>query len=273
MKEEIMFDIEILLKEGNPQNPASPRSWRLSLPADVEMKHILEILIPKLGLPTHRADGSSLGYRLHHVKTDRTLSQSETFDLAGVADRDVCLLLTEPGPKKSVKTAKSVAGPQEPGARPQQRPLTQRDLPLREPETLPLYFPSNLLYSSHHLWIDVSSGRVGITHFLAQEMFIILSVGLPDQGSEILPGEVASTMWFLNESMYEGEISLPSPIHGIIGDVNKNLTERFLREAEPELIQVDPYGKGWLFTIQISKPVELKMLMDAATYQKFVSIV
>lgn len=271
MEEEIMFDIEILLKEGNPQNPASPRSWRLSLPADTEIKHILEILIPKLGLPTHRADGSSLRYRLHHVKTDRTLSQSETFDLAGVADRDVCLLLTGSGPKKSTR-AKSAAGQQEPGARPQQRPLTQRDLPVRTPETLPLYFPSDLLYSSHHLWIDVSSGRVGITHFLAQKLFIILSVGLPDQGSEILPGEAASTIWFLDESVEEGEISLPSPIRGIIGDINKNLTERFLREAQYELIQEDPYDKGWLFTIQILKSAELKMLMDAATYQKFVSI-
>ncbi|MBU7023804.1 MAG: hypothetical protein HXS40_06520 [Theionarchaea archaeon] len=266
-----MFDVEILLKEGNPQTPASPRSWRLSLPADVEIKHILEILVPKLGLSTHRADGSPLRYRLHHVKTDRTLSQGETFDLAGVADRDVCLLLTEPISKKPIRV-QSAAGQQVSGTRLKQRPLTQRDLPVREPENVPLYVPSDLLYSSHHLWIDVSSGRVGITHFLAQKLFIILSVDLPDQGSDILPGETASTLWFLDESVEEGEISLPSPIHGIIEDINKNLTDKFLREAHYELIQEDPYNKGWLFTIQITKPVELKMLMDPATYQKFVSI-
>ncbi|MBU6997072.1 MAG: hypothetical protein HXS41_05950 [Theionarchaea archaeon] len=267
-----MFDIEILLKEGNPQIPASPRSWRLSLPADVEVKHILEILIPKLGLPTHRADGTPLRYNIQHLKTDRTLSQSETLDLAGVVDRDVCLLLAYPVSGKSTRT-QSAAGHQAQETRPQQRPLTQRDLPVREPETFPLYVPSDLLYSSHHLWIDVSSGRVGITHLLARKMSIILSVGLPEQGGEIFPGQTTSTIWFLNESMYEGEISLPSPFHGVIKDINKDITERFLREAKSELILEDPYGRGWLFAIQVSKPVELDMLMDAAAYQRFVGIV
>ncbi|MGC1122276.1 MAG: EsaB/YukD family protein [Candidatus Methanofastidiosia archaeon] len=265
-----MSDVEILLKEGNPSNPASPRSWRLSLPADVEVKQILNFLIPKLGLPTHRTDGSLMRYRLHHVKTDRTLSQNETLDGARVTDRDVCLLLIESEPKKPAKTSKPILRPQEPRAHPQQRPLNQRDFPTTIPETPLLNFPSDLKYSSHHLWIDVSSGHVGITHFLAQQMFILLSVGLPEPGREILPGQVASTIWFLNESMYEGDISLPSPVHGIIGDVNKHLTDRFLREAELELIQDDPYGEGWLFTIQISKPVELNLLMDAATYQESV---
>ncbi|MBU7038581.1 MAG: hypothetical protein HXS52_11675 [Theionarchaea archaeon] len=266
-----MRDVEILLKEGNPLNPSCPGSWRLSLPADIEVKRILAILIPELQLPTHRADGSPIPYRLRHVKTDRTLSQVETLDLAGVTEGDVCLLFTEPGYRVSDRTTRSAAGSQERKSRPQPRPLTHRDLPVKTPENLTLYVPSNLLYSSYHLWIDVSSERVGITRHLTQKMSVILSVDLPDPGREILPGQAASTIWFLDESMHEGEVSLPSPIHGIIRGINTDLTGGFPEESKFERIQEDPYRGGWLFTMQISKPVELKVLMDAATYQKFLN--
>jgi glycine cleavage system H protein len=261
-----MSDIEIILKD--PSDPTKSRSWHLSLPADVAVKHVLNALIPKLGLAIKQRDGHPIVYNLYHVQSDTIISDNETLMSAGIAHNDTCLLLRKqstlskapkvhPGPKKTQITQKTHFNLEEP----------QEALPTGD-------IPSTLRYTDQHVWINIEMGvgRCGITDFLAQQILLILDVELPEEGQPVSSGKAVSTMWFLTESMDEFEIPLFSPVSGIIYEVNKKLKDRFLREAELELIQEDPYGRGWLFSIQLSgssKP-ELERLMDAGTYQKFI---
>lgn len=84
-----MHDIEVIVKEGNPVNPAKPKSWRISLPANVAMKDLLNAMIPKLGMPMQQRDGYRIVYKMHHVQSGNTLSDNDTMKGAGVADRDI----------------------------------------------------------------------------------------------------------------------------------------------------------------------------------------
>lgn len=137
-----------------------------------------------------------------------------------------------------------------------------------EEQGLPADIPSGLRYTQQHVWIDTASGRVGITDFLAQHMFLILDVTLPEEGQRVTAGEEVSTIWATSESMKDSDVPVISPVSGVISAVNEKLKDRFLRSAEPELIQEDPYGEGWLFTIQLSRSVrtELERLLGAKAY-------
>lgn len=252
-----MSDIEIVLREENENEPTESRSWHLLLPADVAVKQLLTALIPKLGLPAQEGDGRQIGYRLYHVKGEYVLSDDETLNNAGVARNDILLLLKEQG-NEYVSEAPEPAEREE---------MPQESLPM-------LDIPAKLRYTDQHVWIDVNRGvgRVGITEPLAREILIILDVDLPEKGQTVTSGQVVSTLWLLTESVDDFEFSLPSPVSGVIFEVNKNLTDKFLREAKLDLIQEDPYGEGWLFSILLSEnsKMELESLMDAETYQRFV---
>ncbi len=143
---------------------------------------------------------------------------------------------------------------------------------LEEPQGLPVNIPSGLRYTQHHVWIDTTSGRVGITHFLAQHMFLILDVTLPEEGQRVTAGEEVSTIWATSVSMKDSDVPVFSPVSGVISAVNEKLKDRLLRSAEPELIQEDPYRRGWLFTIQLSRSArtELERLMGAEGYWQFI---
>jgi len=143
---------------------------------------------------------------------------------------------------------------------------------LEEPG-LPADVSSGLRFTQKHVWIDITSGRVGITDFLAQHIFLTLDVKLPEEGQRVSAGEVVSVIWALSESMKEVDVPVSSPASGVISAVNRKFKDRFLRSAEPELISEDPYGQGWLFIIQLSKSAraEIERLMDAETYQQFIS--
>ena len=391
-----MSDIVIVLKEGNPVEETKPKSWHISLPADVLMKDLLNALVPKLGLPTQR--GGQLTYKLHHVQSNRIIPDDETLTDAGVATDDVCLLLREQERRIRPQThyqkqpgatlittahdiiAKSYALLSETCGR-DDKPLTRDDSVVSCPmcgtpyhyqcwlangnrcsqpgckghgtiqphelvdqfwdmseiigelmeefppqltsETeevfhelmeadsqlidrldeleeedldelleelgeegiehgyeeelgeliLPVDIPSGLRFTQKHVWIDISSGRVGITDFLAQRIFLTLDVKLPEEGQRVSAGEVVSVIWALSESMNEVNVPVSSPASGVISAVNKKFNDRVLQPAEPELIQDDPYGQGWLFIIQLSESAraEIARLMDAETYQQFIS--
>jgi acyl carrier protein len=103
-----MHDIEVIVKEGNPVNSAKPKSWRISLPANVAMEELLNAMIPKLELPVQQRDGRQIVYQLHHVQSGNTLSDNETLSDAGVANEDVCLLLRQQGRGDVSKVTKSL---------------------------------------------------------------------------------------------------------------------------------------------------------------------
>jgi glycine cleavage system H protein len=106
--------------------------------------------------------------------------------------------------------------------------------------------PSNLQYTAEHEWIDVEAGRIGITANAAEALGDIVYLELPTVGSEItagaVVGEVEST-----KSVSE----LFSPVSGTVVDVNQAAVD------EPSVVNQDPYGAGWLFTVEVTSTGDL----------------
>ncbi len=123
-----------------------------------------------------------------------------------------------------------------------------------------LEYPDDLYYSKEHLWVRVTGNRgmVGITDFAQQEMGEIIYVELPSEGSPIEQNEVFGS---LESSKTVAE--LYSPVSGEIVAINKDLDE------EPSMINDDPYGKGWLISIELDDPNELEELLSASEYEDF----
>lgn len=123
-----------------------------------------------------------------------------------------------------------------------------------------LEYPDDLYYSKEHLWVRVTGNRgtVGITDFAQQEMGEIIYVELPSEGSPIEQNEVFGS---LESSKTVAE--LYSPISGEIISINKDLDE------EPSMINDDPYGKGWLISVELDDPSELEELLSASEYEDF----
>ena len=119
--------------------------------------------------------------------------------------------------------------------------------------------PEDLRYTAAHEWVAPSANgqtaRVGITHFAQDALGDIVYVQLPDAGTTIEAGqsfgEVEST-----KSVSE----IYAPVTGTVLARNEQLSD------EPELINSDPYGAGWLVEIEPSDPGDIDDLLDAAGY-------
>jgi glycine cleavage system H protein len=119
-------------------------------------------------------------------------------------------------------------------------------------------FPDDLRYSQEHEWVRVDGriARVGITDYAQDALGDVVYVELPQAGSTVAAMasccEVEST-----KSVSE----IFSPVSGTIAEVNTDLSDT------PQMINEDPYGKGWIFTVEMSDPAEVDALMDAAAYR------
>ena len=122
-------------------------------------------------------------------------------------------------------------------------------------------FPSDRRYSPEHEWIAVEGeqARVGITDYAQDQLGDVVFVQLPDVGLEVLANaacaEVEST-----KSVSE----IYSPVSGTITAVNEVLAD------EPERLNRDPYGEGWIFALTVADAGELDALLDAIAYQHLV---
>jgi len=122
-------------------------------------------------------------------------------------------------------------------------------------------YPIDRKYSQEHEWVVVSgdTARIGITDYAQDSLGDIVFVQVPDVGLEVVAGascaEVEST-----KSVSE----IYSPVSGTVSAVNEALAD------EPERINRDPYGDGWIFTLTMIDASELDALMDAAAYQHMV---
>jgi glycine cleavage system H protein len=121
-------------------------------------------------------------------------------------------------------------------------------------------YPEDLYYSREHTWVKVlgTRGRIGITDYAQQEMGEIVFLNLPEEGSTIEQHEVFGTL----ESS-KTVADLYSPISGEVVTINKDL------EEEPSLINDDPYGNGWLMTLEIDDPNQLEELFSSSEYEEF----
>jgi glycine cleavage system H protein len=122
-------------------------------------------------------------------------------------------------------------------------------------------FPENLKYTKDHEWIlvDGNTGTVGITEHAQGELGDVVFVELPAVGKSLKQAESFGTI-----EAVKAVSDLFSPVSGSIVEVNKDLA------ATPELVNKEPYGKGWMVKMTLSNPSELSTLLNAAAYQALV---
>ena len=120
--------------------------------------------------------------------------------------------------------------------------------------------PKDLVYTSEHEWIkvvDEKTAIVGITDYAQDMMKEIVFVELPKLGKKAGPMENIAAV----ESV-KSVSDIFSPLGGEIFEINKEL------ESEPELINNDPYGRGWIFKLRINNKKELEGLMSPEKYKE-----
>lgn len=119
--------------------------------------------------------------------------------------------------------------------------------------------PEDLRYTAEHEWVretGEATVRIGITDFAQDSLGDIVFVQLPDPGTAVKAGDT------LGEIESTKSVSdLYAPVSGTVAARNDAL------EGEPELINSDPYGDGWIVEITLDDPVVLDSLLDAAAYE------
>lgn len=124
-------------------------------------------------------------------------------------------------------------------------------------------FPSDCRYTKEHEWvkmIDDQTAYVGVTAFAQQELGDIVYVDVPSVGKELASGEVFGTV-----EAVKTVSDLFLPLAATILEVNAGL------EKQPELVNSDPYGEGWMVKISLQNPGDYSSLMDAAAYEALVA--
>lgn len=121
--------------------------------------------------------------------------------------------------------------------------------------------PKDLKYTTEHEWIKVEDNRVrvGITDYAQKELGDVVFVDLPSVGEKISAKSVMGTI----ESV-KAVSEIYAPLSGEIMETNDDL------EHSPELINQDPYGKGWIAVIEPSDLKELNKLMTSSAYTAFI---
>jgi glycine cleavage system H protein len=119
-------------------------------------------------------------------------------------------------------------------------------------------FPSELKYTSDHEWVrvDGSVATIGVTDFAQGELGDVVFVEIETVGESIDEGEVFGTV-----EAVKTVSDLFMPVSGEILEMNEDL------EDNPEKVNEDPYGEGWMIKIQLSDPSQVDGLMDAAAYK------
>jgi glycine cleavage system H protein len=122
-------------------------------------------------------------------------------------------------------------------------------------------FPEDLRYSREHEWVRLAGdvARIGITDFAQDSLGDVVFVQFPDVGTDVIAGasvgEVEST---------KSVSDIYVPVTGQVTAVNDALND------QPELVNSDPYGDGWMFEVTCSDPAEVAGLLDAAAYRQMV---
>jgi glycine cleavage system H protein len=121
--------------------------------------------------------------------------------------------------------------------------------------------PDDLYYTESHEWVRVEgeNARVGISDHAQAELTDVVYVELPKVGATAeAKGQIAVV-----ESV-KAASDIYAPVKGTVVEVNKAL------EANPALINTDPFGEGWIFMLKMGDPEQVKQLKDAAGYRKMI---
>ena len=121
--------------------------------------------------------------------------------------------------------------------------------------------PDDLRYSSDHEWIKVDGNtvRIGITDYAQDALGDVVFVQVPEQGATVAAGQGISEV----EST-KSVSDIYAPVAGTIVEVNSDL------DASPEQLNADPYGDGWICTIEVADPAALEGLLDADGYRNLI---
>lgn len=119
--------------------------------------------------------------------------------------------------------------------------------------------PANLKYSKEHEWVRVEGdiAVIGITDFAQSELGDIIYVDIETVGEELEADDIFGTV-----EAVKTVSDLFLPVSGEVLEFNEKL------EDEPELVNTDPYGDGWMIKLKIADSSELDELMDAEGYKK-----
>ena len=122
--------------------------------------------------------------------------------------------------------------------------------------------PADLRYATSHEWVrlDGDIATVGISDHAQEELTDVVFVELPAVGRAVDAGDPTAVV----ESV-KAASDIYAPISGEVVEVNPDV------EADPSLVNTDPYGKGWIFKLRVKTPAEVATLMDAAAYQAHIS--
>ena len=121
--------------------------------------------------------------------------------------------------------------------------------------------PEDLRYSKEHEWLKAEGprARIGITDYAQHQLTDIVYVKLPSKGQKVKAGEVLGEV----ESI-KSVSQIYSPASGTVTEANTAL------DQQPELMNQDPYGKGWFVVLQLDSPGDAGKLLDAKGYRQHI---
>lgn len=122
--------------------------------------------------------------------------------------------------------------------------------------------PSDLLYSSKHIWIKIegNTALIGITDYAQQQLGDVIYIDINSLGNQLKLDEIFGTVEAIKTVS-----DLFMPLDGKVLEMNLEL------ENLPTLVNTDPYGKGWIIKVQIQNNTLLDQLLNAEDYKKLVT--
>jgi glycine cleavage system H protein len=119
--------------------------------------------------------------------------------------------------------------------------------------------PEDLRYSREHEWVRMSGSvaRVGITDFAQDSLGDVVFVQLPDVGLDAVAGSSVSE---IESTKSVSDVYVP--LTGVVSAVNDALAD------QPELVNQDPYGAGWMFELEVTDLAQVDGMLDAAAYRE-----
>lgn len=122
--------------------------------------------------------------------------------------------------------------------------------------------PNDLKYTEEHEWVAVEGdiATVGITDYAQGELGDLVFIELPEVGAEVTMSESFGTI-----EAVKAVSDLFAPVSGFVTEVNEFLAE------DPETVNKDPYGDGWMIKVKMSDADELAGLLDADAYKDLIA--
>lgn len=119
-------------------------------------------------------------------------------------------------------------------------------------------FPQDLKYTKDHEWLKLEGNvaTIGVTDFAQRELGDIVFVDIHAVGKPLAAHEIFGTI-----EAVKTVSDLYLPVAGTVTEVNPDL------ESNPEAVNQDPYGKGWMVKMTVDNPADVEALMDAAAYE------